>query len=209
MAIALFNKHAKVYQEKYMNVDLYGDTLDFVCTAISKQAKVIDLACGPGNISRYLLDKCPDIKLQGIDLSPNMIELAKVNNPKAEFRVMDCRKIAGLSDRYDAVIAGFLFPYLSKDEVMGVIASSYDVLEDNGLLYISTMEDDYVKSGIQTSSSGEDSLYMYFHEDGYLTSSLQNVGFSIVLRDRKIYEGRDGNSVTDLILIAKKGEKSP
>ena len=35
-AINVFNKHASAYQDKYMNIDLYADSLDLFCANISK-----------------------------------------------------------------------------------------------------------------------------------------------------------------------------
>ncbi|MGZ4044449.1 MAG: class I SAM-dependent methyltransferase, partial [Bacteroidia bacterium] len=107
-AVQIFNKLAKLYESKFMNVNLYGDTFDFFCDNIKKQnAEVLELACGPGNITKYLLNKRSDLKIFGTDLSPNMISLAKTNNPTTEFAIMDCREIGNLNKKYDAIMCGF------------------------------------------------------------------------------------------------------
>src|SRR6185295_3669822 len=94
IAVNIFNKHASKYQDKFMDVNLYAGSFDFFCDAAKKQnAKILEIACGPGNITSYLLNKRPDFKILGIDLAPNMIALAKINNPKADFQLMDCRDI--------------------------------------------------------------------------------------------------------------------
>ncbi len=206
MAVALFDKYAKTYLDKYMNVDLYAESLDFLCNAIPLDSKVADIACGPGNISGYLLNKRQDLDFLGIELSPKMVELAKALNPKAEFKIMDARQIYSLNSGYNAVIAGFLFPYLSKEEVFKIISDAFSILEKEGLLYISTVEDDYEKSGIQVSSSGEDSLYMHFYNEGILTWAFIEAGFTILYTGHIRYIDTKGNPVTDLIMIAKKGK---
>src|SRR5690606_4608879 len=98
---------------------------------------------GPGNITRYLLAKRPDFTIDAIDIAPNMIELAKQNNPTANFEVMDCRGIAGISKKYDGIICGFCMPYLSKSDCGQLIADSANLLKDNGILYFSTIEGNY------------------------------------------------------------------
>ena len=86
IAVDVFNKLANTYQDKYMHVDLYKDSFDFFCQNIkTENTAILEIACGPGNITKYILDKKPDLKILGIDLAPNMIDLAKVNNPSAEF----------------------------------------------------------------------------------------------------------------------------
>ena len=85
-----WNKLASLYQDWFMDLDLYNDTYDFICNSITKEnAKILDIGCGPGNITKYLLSKRPDFDIYGIDIAPNMIELAEKNNPAASFAVMD------------------------------------------------------------------------------------------------------------------------
>ena len=204
MAIDVFDKRANEYQAKFMDVGLYHDTFDLFCTSITKEnAEILELACGPGNITRYLLNKRPDFKILGIDLAPNMIELAKRNNPTASFQCMDCRDIRLLGKKYDAVMCGFCLPYLSKEESVQLISDVYNLLESNGLLYISTMEDDYAKSGLESSSSG-DQMFIHYHEADYLTQALLENGFKIIALQRKEYPKQDGSKTTDLVIIAGK-----
>lgn len=204
MAIDIFDKRASEYQAKFMDVGLYHDTFDLFCTSITKEnAEILELACGPGNITRYLLNKRPDFKILGIDLAPNMIELAKRNNPTASFQCMDCRDIRLLGKKYDAVMCGFCLPYLSKEESVQLISDVYNLLESNGLLYISTMEDDYAKSGLESSSSG-DQMFIHYHEADYLTQALLENGFKIIDVQRIEYPKQDGSKTTDLVIIAGK-----
>jgi len=204
MAIDVFDKRANEYQARFMDVGLYHDTFDLFCNSITKEnAEILELACGPGNITRYILNKRPDFKILGIDLAPNMIELAKRNNPTATFQCMDCRDIRLLGKKYDAVMCGFCLPYLSKEESVQLINDVYNLLEFNGLLYISTMEDDYAKSGLERSSSG-DQMYIHYHEADYLTQALLENGFKIIEMQRKEYPKQDGSKTTDLVIIAGK-----
>src|SRR5829696_71014 len=79
-----WDKVATLYQEKFMNLDLYNDTYNKFCELIKKpNATIFEIGCGPGNITKYLLAKKPDIQIYAIDVAPNMIQLAKANNPTA------------------------------------------------------------------------------------------------------------------------------
>ena len=87
-----WNKVASLYQDKFMDLDLYNSTYDYICETIPKEkARLLDVGCGPGNITRYLLSKRPDFDIFGIDIAPNMVALAKKNNPSAGFAIMDSR----------------------------------------------------------------------------------------------------------------------
>lgn len=196
----VFNKNAELYQEKYMDVSLYAETFDLFCGYLPNGSSVLELACGPGNVTRHLLDRRPDLNILATDIAENMIALAKKNCPEAAFKLFDCRNIGELYERFNGIMAGFVFPYLPKEDCVQVIIDAVKVLNPGGVMYISTMEDDYSTSGWRKSSKG-DKVYMYNHEEGYLTEALKRNRFTIAGVYRKHYDGWDGKPVTDLILI--------
>lgn len=204
IAVSIFNKYAEQYQAKFMDVSLYHSSFDFFCDSIKdKNPDVLELACGPGNITKYLLEKRGDIKILGTDLAPQMIELAKRNNPGAEFEILDCRKIRSLNKTFNAIMCGFCFPYLSKEEADKLISDAYSVLNPEGIIYISTMEDDYSKSGLRKGSQG-DEIFMHFYPESDLNNMLLKSQFNILSAQRVKSVMADNSAVTDLIIIAQK-----
>ena len=205
ITIETYNKSAVQYQDKFMNFDLYNDTFDKFCNLLEAHgANIFEIGCGPGNVTKYLLSKRPDFNITGIDLSPNMVKLSKMNNPTANFIEMDCRKIGELTEKYDAVLCAFCLPYLSKIESKELIEKVSELLVAGGIFYLSTMEDDYDKSGFETTSfSGKDEVYIYYHEFDYLSKILFKNNFEIVAFQKKNYP--DANRIlTDMIFIARK-----
>ncbi len=203
IAVDIFNKLAIGYQDKFMDVSLYHDSLDVFYNSLPKEnATILELTCGPGNITKYLLEKRPDFKILGTDLAPNMIELAKINNPTADYQLMDCRAISSIIKKFDAVLCDFGLPYLSKIEAIQFIKDASNQLNENGILYISTMEEDNSKSGFKTGSTG-DTMYQNFHEADYLTCALKENGFKIIHLERIDYF-YNNEKTTDLIIIASK-----
>jgi 2-polyprenyl-3-methyl-5-hydroxy-6-metoxy-1,4-benzoquinol methylase len=187
-----------------MDVSLYHDTFDTFCEQLEKGANVLELACGPGNITQYLLKQRPELNILATDLSPRMLERARNNNPGATFRMLDSRDIAQLEPIYDAIMCGFCLPYLSKEQSVQLIRDARTILKENGVLYLSTMEDDYSKSGLVRSHTSGDELFMYFHEADYLVKALVENAFKVLDLQRKNYENADGTKTVDLIIIAGK-----
>jgi 2-polyprenyl-3-methyl-5-hydroxy-6-metoxy-1,4-benzoquinol methylase len=206
-AVELFNKLAQRYQDSYMNVKLYAKTLDSLCLALPSQAQVLDIACGPGNISRYLLDKRADITLLGLDLAPKMVELAKINNPEAEFILMDCREISSLATQipmqFDAIVCGFCLPYLSPNEVIALFKDIHGLLKADGIMYLSTMVGKYQNSGLQSSSSGEQ-LYIHYHELNFINQMLDANFVLLSHTSQGVSNPTPGLDVQDYLLIARK-----
>ena len=167
-----WNKVATIYQEKFMSLDLYNETYNFICNSIIKDnAKLLEIGCGPGNISKYLLTQRPDFNIYGIDIAPNMIELAQKNNPNANYSIMDTRNISEFKTKFDGIICGFCLPYLSYNDSVKLISDSYNLLNDYGIIYISFVEGDPNNSGYQFGSSG-DRTYFYYHNLDQLKKQL-------------------------------------
>lgn len=199
-----WDKVASLYEEHFMDLDLYNDTYDAFCESIEKSSpKILEIGCGPGNITKYMLSKRPDFDLEGIDIAPNMIELAKKNNPNATFRVMDSRNIDELKRKYDGIICGFCLPYLSKSDCYKLIKDTQNLLSEKGILYLSFIEGDYEKSGYQSGSSG-DKVYFYYHDLDTIQTELSENGFEIITINHKDYTRKDGTSEIHTILIARK-----
>jgi SAM-dependent methyltransferase len=199
-----WNKVAKLYQDKFMDLDLYDDTYGTFCEAINiENATILEIGCGPGNITKYLINKRPDFRIEGIDISPNMIELAKANNPTANFKVMDCREVDKLQSKIDGIICGFCFPYLSEFDSSKLIKDCGNLLKDKGVLYISFVEGDYINSGFQAASSG-DRTYFYFHTLDSLTKELTNNNFETIKLFNKNYKKNIATEEVHTIIIARK-----
>jgi cyclopropane fatty-acyl-phospholipid synthase-like methyltransferase len=197
-----WNKVASLYQEKFMDLDLYDETYDFICRSIVKQnARVLEIGCGPGNITRYLLSCRPDFDILGIDVAPNMIELARTNNPSAQFAVMDCRHISSLDKGYDGIIGGFCLPYLSQAEAGDLISSSRDLLNDEGLIYLSFVEGNPSQSEFKTGSHGR--VFFHYHDLEVLKLQLKDAGFGDMEVFRVNYKTSDTDFDVHTILLAK------
>ena len=199
-----WNKIASLYQDHFMNLDLYNETYDFVCNSVTKKnAKLVKIGCGPGNITKYLLSKRPDFDIFGIDIAPNMIELAQKNNPTASFAIMDSRNLDEIKTQYDGIICGFCLPYLSHTDSQKFITDCYNLLNEDGLLYISFVEGDPSKSDFQIGGNGDRS-YFYFYNLNDLTTQLLENNFA----DFKIFKVEYQKNKNDIdihtILIAKK-----
>ena len=109
-----WNKVASIYQDKFMDLDIYNDTYDFFCSAIiGNHPRILEIGCGPGNITRYLQTKRQDFQIDATDMAPNMIDLATKNNPTVACYILDAKNIETLETKFDGIMCGFCLPYLS------------------------------------------------------------------------------------------------
>lgn len=79
------------------------------------------------------------------------------------------------------------------------------LLKPGGVIYLSTMEDDHLKSGFKKGSSG-DEMYLYYHEGSYLEEALKKNQFKVLSVIRQPFISAQ-EEATDLILIAENSKK--
>jgi ubiquinone/menaquinone biosynthesis C-methylase UbiE len=109
---AVFGRHAVAYQQRIEQVMARGEArgrlraLELVDA--QRGMRVLDLACGPGTLSRRLaLQVSPGGHVVGVDLAPGMIEVARAAHiPNARFEVMDIERLTFPDASFDAAVCG-------------------------------------------------------------------------------------------------------
>ena len=199
-----WDKVAVLYQEKFMHLDLYNETYNFLCDALPNgHSFILEIGCGPGNITKYLLSKMPNLSILATDVSPNMIALAKRNNPTANFAEIDARNIDQINTKFDAIVCGFCLPYLSPIDAKKLLHDACNMLHKKGLLYISFVAGSAEKSGYQKGSSGY-RTYFYFHDLRKLHKILNAHNFEIIKSFEISYEKLDNEMDIHSVIIAMK-----
>lgn len=204
-AVNTFNKHASAYNERFGSLDLYNDTYELFSSLFpAKNSSVLDVGCGPGNITNYLLRRRPDLKITGVDLAPNMVAIAQENNPTAQFHVMDCRDISQITEKYDAIVCGFTIPYLSKYETKKLIQDCTALLKPKGFFYLSLINGKYEDSDYQYASNKVDRSYVYYYSSVKIMSMLSNHNLRLVQVEDFTWKNNKGEPETHLVFIAAK-----
>lgn len=206
LSVQRFDEFATEYANRFMNINAYREHLDKFSDLIeNKEISMLELACGPGNVTKYLKQQFSDSKIIAIDLASNMIEIARQTVDEVDFRVMDVRDVKSLNVKFDSIMCSFGLPFLSKADADTLISDCFEILNNGGIFYMSTMEGDESKAGFETTSfSGDAKVYFNYHNHQYLIDSLVQTGFSIEYNIRQDYHESDGSITIDLIIIAKK-----
>lgn len=89
-----------------------------------KNPRVLEIGCGTGILSKYLLAKRPTLNIEGIDISPEAISIAKRDLKKyknANFRIGNGFKLSYKSHRFDYVIGNSVIHHLPLDLTLSEI----------------------------------------------------------------------------------------
>jgi len=109
-----YDKIAQEYTKQHgYDEQLSIPSLKKFLTFLPTQAKVLDIGCGGGQDSKFLSDS--GCSVLGIDVSKEMIRLAKKFAPKTNFKIADVMKLS-TSIKYDGIWCCRVFHHISIDE---------------------------------------------------------------------------------------------
>jgi len=156
-----YNKLSKYYDALHHRKD-YETEANFFIGLIKKYKKsrgkkLLDVACGTGEHIKYLKK---NFDCEGIDLSVELIKIAKEKNPNLEFNVQNMKKL-DLKKKFDVITLLFSsIAYLkNKNEIIKTLKKFYNHLEVGGVLIIETL---YLKESFKEIKN---------HIRGYLNNS--------------------------------------
>lgn len=197
-----WNKIAKVYEDKFLDIALYNESYDSFLENLSKvNASILDIGCGPGSIMKYLQLKNSNLKFKGIDVAANMLELCKRNISGVQTQQLDARELEKLNGKFDGIIAGFCIPYLSEIEVEKLCFDVKYLLNPSGIFYISFVEGNPSASGFQQNSYGDGMLF-YYHDTQKIKSILEK-HYSLIKEFSIDYQHDENSKSVHKVLIAK------
>ena len=97
----------------------------------TKFAHVLDVACGTGHSSHPLLEISD--KVTGVDISEEMVNIAKRNIPEIDFRVSPAERLFCENNSIDAAFVGMAFHWFDKDAFLSELSR---ILKPGGWLVI-------------------------------------------------------------------------
>lgn len=203
ITINTYNLSAANYEKKFMDLHLYENTLDFFSLLIRPDSNVLDLACGPGNVAKHLLRRKPQLNIIGVDLSEEMIKLARKNVPDADFYIQDIRDLNFASEQFDVIISSFCLPYLYDHEAEEFIDKISKIIANNGYIYLSAMEGEGHNFETASFTEGKQLFINYFSEE-FLTGLFEKNNFEIIKLFKQDYRESDGSITIDVIFILRK-----
>ena len=132
-----YNKAAKTAIGTY-----YSQVADEIASGL-KSGKALDLGTGPGYLDIEIVKRAPAIRIDGIDLTAELIEVARENSLEAgvadrlHFEVMNAAELEFEDNSYDMVFSTGMLHSLKKPEVViKVLKECYRVLRPPGEVWI-------------------------------------------------------------------------
>jgi len=108
--------------------------LDAFCE-MAPPGAIADIGCGPGHITGFLAERRDDV--QGVDLSPEMVALARRRHPRLRFEVASMLGLPFADGVWTGVVAMYSIIHFDPDERVQAFAEFARTLRPDGLLLMS------------------------------------------------------------------------
>ncbi len=131
----LYSQLSEVYAAMYQSFINYEEEFYFYHQLLAKYhcSSVLEIGCGTGNLAPQFL--AAEFAYTGLDLSDEMLSIAKKNHPSADFYKADMRNFALPKKISSAIITGRTISYLlTNEDVLNAFKSINKNLEKNGVL---------------------------------------------------------------------------
>lgn len=209
--IDAYNESAESFDKKIASLTNYDDAYTVFASYLKPGDDVLDTACGPGNISRFLDKKVSELNFTMMDLSLEMLKISKRYLPNAEILCNDICSFS-LGNKFDAVINGFGLPYLSPEEACRHFEVVYSHLKNGGIYYLSFMnvneknhpDEKFYTQTEHPSFNSALTITVTYHSQNVIEEQLKEKGFSLLHKWNLDYKEPDGSVTTDVVLILKK-----
>ncbi|NQV52096.1 MAG: class I SAM-dependent methyltransferase [Flavobacteriales bacterium] len=204
--IQTWDKLAERYEQMFMDMDIYHESYAAFCDALgAEEGRLLEIGCGPGNITQYLQKKVPTLQITATDVSPSMIERVNINVPSAEARVMDARDVGALQESFNAIVCGFIIPYLSAEDCTQMISACGRLIQKGGVCYLSFVPGNPKESGFVTGSTGDRS-YFHYHAKDRVMEDLSKAYLEVFKTFEIIYKKANGVTEMHLVVLARRLE---
>ena len=112
--------------------------------AAEAEGPVVEVGCGPGHVTAYLAARGADAR--GLDLTPEMVEVARARFPGVRYDVGDLRRLMRPESAagWGAVLAWYSLIHLADSELPGALEALVRPLAPGGLLVLATQAGDEV-----------------------------------------------------------------
>lgn len=177
-----YNKIARDWVRDHHQDSWWVSGTDTYLSFLPPNASLLDIGCGAGEKSKYLLGK--GYKVTGIDFSEEMLAIAREQVPTGKFIVGDIMQSLDLHESFDGIFAQAVLLHIPKDAIIEVLKNIIAPLTPGGYFYAAVKE---TRQGGPDEAILKENDYGYEYERffSYFTVSelkgyLQDIGMEMV-----------------------------
>ena len=144
-------------------------------------SKVLDAGCGAGRMVTYIQSLSPSLEVAGIDLSTEMITLARSAHPTVKFSQADLADTRFPEREFDGILAWYSIIHTAPDQLANIVAEFARILRSEGVVLLGYQVG--VGERRLNKPYGHDvELRAFLHRTDDVIATLTNAGFDLVAK---------------------------
>ena len=177
--------------------------LDLFCRLVTEAGlglEVADVGCGTGRLEPYLVGR--GVRPRGVDLSPEMVRVARRDHPELDVEVADLRDLPFPDASFGGVVCWYSLMYLTPDDRPGAFAELARVTRPGGHLITAwKLGDGGLRRGGRTTGLGIE-FDVYWLSAQELEDRTNAAGFETVFRGGR--PAADDEDAPSAYLVARR-----
>jgi SAM-dependent methyltransferase len=180
--VEVYNALAEVYADHYESGNPDRPFLEEFLSHLQTGTRLLDVGCGTGSGAKYFFDR--GMRVEGIDLSGSMIEVARQNFPHIRFTRKDIRNSKYRAGHFDAIWAGYSLFHMGREDFQAVLKRIRKALAPDGIFGLIMQEGKGDVQFPEPLCPGK-SLLVCLYSIRELTALLSTEGFNVIARKRR------------------------
>jgi ubiquinone/menaquinone biosynthesis C-methylase UbiE len=119
----------------FRRISVNKHELDSFVNHLPRPSTVLDIGCGTGLIAKFLSDR--GISVTGIDISKNMLSLARSISPNSKFYKMDMTRMRFAENNFDGVVALYSIIHVPRKYHERIFKKINRMIKPNGIALLS------------------------------------------------------------------------
>lgn len=176
---ALAEFYAELLPGVYERLPVDRAVLDLFCTLVLDVGSVVgDVGCGPGCLTPYLAAR--GLEPHGVDLSPEMVRVARRDHPGHPFEIADVRDLPFDDASLDGVLGWYSLMYLAPADRPRAFGEIARVVRPGGYVVAAYKQgDDALRRGGRRVGVEFD---IYWYSPQEVERRITDAGFRVVFR---------------------------
>lgn len=202
----VYNRLVLSYKKKVKSEDKDHRHIERFLLMLQPGQSVLDVGAGTGALAEEMTE-LHQLKVTAIDVSEEMIKLAKKERPKLSYLKMDMRSLAFPPKSFDAIFANYSLIHILDDDVPDTLKGFARVIKPKGCLYLalqSPMKSKDYDGYYPVVYKRDAKLFINLFEKDEIISSLKNAGFRVLFTALRKPDMRTEFPFNKLIVIAQK-----
>lgn len=199
--VSTYSEIADKYTQQYF--DDLSDTpwIDKLLSKAKKGSLILDVGSGPGQFTKYMIDK--GYQVLGIDLTDEMLQIARRKVPEGDFRKMDMRQLDFKPGTFDGILAAYSLIHIPTQEIPRTLNEFFRVLKPKGYVLIIVQRGNSDQVVSEPLKEGE-KIFMNFFTRQRIKNYLKEAGFAIIKIDEESLDDPDSLSNKVFYTLAQK-----